>query len=79
MATSNKYKARLAEVSKQYGTNKTDVIAELNKKKDALDNTSEEMGKNFVDGKIELSTFLQEYLEVRTNYHTLNSKLSVSQ
>ncbi len=89
----SQYSAKLASVSKQFEVSKKDVFAEvcranvsfdcidvaqLERKRDALDQRSEDLGRSFVDGKVEMSAFVQEYLEVRSNYHSLSSKMAVA-
>jgi hypothetical protein len=51
----------------------------LNKKNELLDQDSEKLGERFVNGDVELSSFLQEFLDLRIKYHTLNAKLLLTQ
>lgn len=55
-----------------------DVRTELRKRKDDLEARAEDTATRFVDGQMDLTPFLQEYLEARREFHLLEEKLKCS-
>ena len=50
----------------------------MNKKKDLLDQDSEEIGRKLVAGELELPTFMAEYLEKRIKYHSMQDRIQLA-
>jgi len=82
--------AVLQQAAQQYNTHleavrsKSSITADqlkldLKQEKKLLDKTSEDVGQKFVDGDLDLNSFVNEYLEKRTSYHELNAKMKVLQ
>ena len=76
-ATFNAYKMKLAQYSEQYAKSKLSIVSHLNKEVAAINNLSEETAQQFVDGKMDVGTFMQDYLSAREQYHRM--KLTIKQ
>jgi hypothetical protein len=49
----------------------------VERKKYSLDEESETMARQFVDGQRELRSFLDEFVKVRSKYHEISAKLDI--
>jgi len=72
------HKEKLEAVRKKHETPISDILKELKATKNELDSNSEELGASFVEGKIELGNFLQDFLEKRSKYHELSAKMKIA-
>lgn len=60
----------------EYAVPAEKILKELKTVRDELDESSEEIGRSFVDGSKELPLFITEYLDHRIRYHTLCTKIT---
>eukprot|EP01038_Epipyxis_sp_PR26KG_P011166 gene11166-14984_t len=73
-----KYYKSLVNANKLYVKSDEVIIQQLSKKKNELDEESENIGKTFVEGKVGMDSFLKDYLSARTKYYSIASKLTSS-
>lgn len=67
----NDYKFKLSQVDSKYTVSIPSLLAKYNDAKDKLDQSNEDLSRDFVDGSIDLQSFLQSYIPARTNYHRM--------
>jgi hypothetical protein len=75
-AVASAYKAKLGKYESQHAMSKEAIISQLNGDLTSIDNRSEDMAQDFVRGQNDVNTFLEEYLKVRAQYHSL--KLTIT-
>ncbi|CAE7517396.1 unnamed protein product, partial [Symbiodinium microadriaticum] len=71
-----KYKLKVSQIEGKYNVDKTTVVTKLQEKLQVMDDESEGVARDFVNGDRDLNTFLKEFIDQRMAYHSLSIKLS---
>uniref|UniRef100_A0A7S3HG72 VPS37 C-terminal domain-containing protein n=1 Tax=Spumella elongata TaxID=89044 RepID=A0A7S3HG72_9STRA len=71
------YQEKLAIAQAACVVPRDQIMKELRTNKNALDDSSEEIGVGLVEGKIDLPQFISGYLEQRSRFHELEAKLKI--
>eukprot|EP01039_Chlorochromonas_danica_P000725 gene725-787_t len=71
------YKQTFELFQRQMTSKPEEILQEVRVKCNQLDQESEEIGRKLTAGEIDLPSFLQTYLDARTKYHILASKVNV--
>ena len=69
------YERIRSELEGKYVINKSSIREKVEEKCAQLDRSSDDLSNEFVSGNINLSRFLEEFLEARKKYHALATKL----
>ena len=72
-----RYKQKLADINRKYGTSKEELYRILEGQLNSLDDTSESLAKSFINGMMSLTDFVDEYKKIRMEFHSLDSKLKL--
>lgn len=75
-AANEEFEAELAAAKAKFQMPQVQVMHELKKKKSDMDTSTDQIGVHFADGKIPLDTFITEFLEARTKYYMLCTKIA---
>lgn len=71
------YQEKLTAAKAACVVSRDQIIRELRNNKNALDESSEDIGVGLVEGKIDLPQFIAGYIEQRTKFHELEAKLKI--
>jgi hypothetical protein len=72
-----RYKQKLSDSSRKYGTSKEELFRILECQSNSLDDSSETLAQQFMNGEIPLSDFIEQYKKLRIEFHSLDSKLKL--
>lgn len=78
-AANMSYKIKLAQCQSKHAMSRETVVSHLNSELALLDNSSEDLAQDFVNGGQDVNSFLHEYLKVRGEYHGLKVSLKTAQ
>lgn len=70
------YNMKLAQVEGKYSLDKSTVRSKLEVQREAVDEASESVAMDFVNGEGDMNAFMKDYIEQRTSFHALSIKLS---